>query len=155
MSCCAQELTPFRKCKRIDPLTLTLSPVVAGERGLLSETTLELPRSADQPQHRDRPFLVSIESTPATGLSVMRVAPVSKNCRPCVLGGSLPVAIASSAIEAILWGYCCEVAPITPAATFLTPGQPPSIDTIMTLPSSLPAAFKASHAPAAAGSLIV
>src|SRR5437763_16253247 len=97
MSCCAQELTPFRKCRRIDPLTLTLSPVVAGERGLLSETTLELPRSADQPQHRDRPFLVSSESTPATGLPVLRVAPVSKNRRSCGLGGILPVEIASRA----------------------------------------------------------
>ncbi len=50
-----------------------------------------------------------------------------------------PTAIASSAIDAILCGYCCEVAPMTPASTFLTPGQPPSIETISTLPSSLPA----------------
>jgi fructokinase len=48
-----------------------------------------------------------------------------------------------------------EVAPITPAWTFFTPGQPPSMDTIITLPSSLPTLFNASQAPAAAGSLIV
>ena len=38
-----------------------------------------------------------------------------------------------------------------PALTFSTPGQPPSIETTSTLPSSLPAAFSASQAPAAAG----
>ena len=33
---------------------------------------------------------------------------------------------------------------MTPASTFFTPGQPPSIETISTLPSSLPTAFSAS-----------
>ena len=61
---------------------------------------------------------------------------------------------ASTPISAIFSGYCCEVAPITPPLTFSTPGQPPSTETIMTS-FSLPAAFSASYAPAAAGSLIV
>ena len=34
--------------------------------------------------------------------------------------------------DAISSGYCCEVAPITPSATFCTPGQPPSTETIST-----------------------
>ena len=51
-------------------------------------------------------------------------------------------------------GNCMEVAPMTPAATLSTPGQPPSTETMMTS-SSRPAALMASYAPAAAGSLIV
>ena len=47
-----------------------------------------------------------------------------------------------------------SVAAITPAATFLTPAQPPSTET-MTTPFSLPAAFSAWNAPSAAGSLMV
>jgi hypothetical protein len=44
--------------------------------------------------------------------------------------------------EAISSGYCCEVAPITPSLTEATPGQPPSTETIITLPSR-PTAFSA------------
>ena len=52
-------------------------------------------------------------------------------------------ATASTPIEAISSGNCIEVAPITPAWTFFTPGQPPSTEVISTSPS-LPAAFSAS-----------
>jgi hypothetical protein len=56
------------------------------------------------------------------------------NSRPGVFSGFLPVltklAIASTPFEAISSGYCCDVAPITPALTEATPGQPPSTETI-------------------------
>ena len=69
------------------------------------------------------------------GLALGRIAgfsPVSAN-----------FLIASMPIDAISSGYCCEVAPMTPSATFLTPGQPPSTETISTS-FSLPTAFSAS-----------
>ena len=52
-------------------------------------------------------------------------------------------AIAATPSAAIFSGYCCEVAPIWPAFTASTPGQPPSTETIVTS-FSLPAALSAS-----------
>ena len=89
-----------------------------------------------------------IDLRPCTGLSVMSCTPVSKNLRPGVGFGFLPVlansTTASTPFDAMSSGYCCEVAPMTPALTFFTPGQPPSTETTSTLPSALPAALRAS-----------
>ena len=83
-----------------------------------------------QPQHFFSASSEVIDSTPLTGLSVTSVTPVLKKSRPGeVLGFSplfLKATIASTPIEAMSSGYCIEVAPMTPALTFLTPGQPPS-----------------------------
>ena len=101
----------------------------------------------NQPQHLSVPSLVSMDSTPSTGLSVTRFTPVSKKSSPGVFSGLLPslahAAIASIPSDAISSGYCCDVAPITPSATSATPGQPPSTDTISTSPSR-PTALSAS-----------
>lgn len=103
--------------------------------------------AGDQPQHLSLPALVSIESTPEAGLSVISVVPVSKKSLPGVGAGFSPLSanflIASMPSEAISSGYCCEVAPMTPSATFFTPGQPPSMETI-SVSFSLPTAFSAS-----------
>jgi hypothetical protein len=75
------------------------------------------------------------------------LTPVLKNSRPGVGSGFSPVSaqvtIASIPSEAISSGYCCDVAPMMPSATFWTPGQPPSTDTMMTS-SSRPKARSAS-----------
>ena len=88
----------------------------------------------------------------------MRVTPASVKSLPSDVSGFVPsaanFAIASTPSSAIFSGYCCEVAPIWPAFTWSTPGQPPSTDTIVTA-FSRPAALSAWYAPAAAGSLIV
>ena len=115
-------------------------------------------REPRQPQHLARPSLELIDGTPSTGLSVTSDTPVLKKSSPGDGTGFLPVlaysTAASTPSEAISSGYCCAVAPIAPAATFFTPGQPPSTDTMRVL-LSLPAAFSAPYAPAAVGSLIV
>src|SRR4029077_11119148 len=94
--------------------------------------------------------------TPSTGLSVTSATPVLKKSRPDdVVVFSPPRAIlatASMPSVAIFSGYCCAVAPITPALTLATPAQPPSTETIVAV---LPAAFSAPLAPTAVGSLIV
>ena len=78
-------------------------------------------------------------------------------CR-CRVSGLVPslakAATAATPSDAMVSGYCCEVAPIWPAFTASTPGQPPSTETIVTS-LSLPAAFNAWYAPAAAGSYCV
>ncbi len=108
------------------------------------------------PQQRSRPLVVSMLSRPSTGLSVTSATPVSKKSRPGVTAGFSPpraiLAIASTPSWAIFNGYCCEVAPIVPFFTLLTPSQPPSTDTIVAF---TPAALSASDAPAASGSFNV
>jgi hypothetical protein len=93
---------------------------------------------------------------PGTGLSVTSVTPVLWKFSPALTVGATfcvaSVLIASTPSAAILPGYCCEVAPMTPFLTSLTPVQPPSIETIVT--PFLPAACRALLAPIPAGSLI-
>src|SRR4051794_1915458 len=89
---------------------------------------LGLRLTAPHPQHLEVPSFTSIDLTPETGLSVTSETPVSKKDLPSVgLGFSLVSAnflIASMPSAAIISGYCCDVAPITPSLTDLTPGQP-------------------------------
>src|ERR1700749_1814278 len=107
----------------------------------------DLKNVEDQPQQSFMPSSLLIDGTPATGWSVISVAPVSVKSRPGVFSGFLPVltklTIASRPNEAIFSGYCWDVAPMIPALTFLTPGQPPSMATTRT-PFSLPSALSAS-----------
>src|SRR5215211_1147820 len=98
--------------------------------------------------------------TPSTGFSVTSATPASTKSKPgefCGLSAPLLSTIflrVSTPISAILIGYCWEVAPIVPSLTIAMPGlQPPSTET--TTASLVPAAFSASTAPAAVGSLIV
>src|SRR6267143_599661 len=110
-------------------------------------------RSWRYPQQLSRPNLVSLESTPETGLSEMSVTPVSvyPDTRLPVVAKSTP---ASTPRLAIFSGYCCEVAAIRPSTTPPTPAHPPSTETMSTCPC-LPRFFSAVYAPNADGSLIV
>src|SRR5262249_21073041 len=103
--------------------------------------------AGDQPQHIFSPSSAVFEGKPCTGLSVMSWTPVPKKSSPGFFAGFLPdlanSATASTPLAAISKGNCIEVAPMTPDLTFLTPGQPPSIET-MSVPLSLPTAFSAS-----------
>lgn len=81
--------------------------------------------------------VAAIESCIADGAKgILITASDTAGIVPSVKQASMPR-------EAISRGYCCEVAPITPASTFFTPGQPPSMDTISTF-FSMPTAFSAS-----------
>ena len=87
------------------------SPALAGE-------------GTAQPQHFFKASSEVIDSTPGTGLSVMRVTPVLKNFRPGVFSGFFPVflkfTMASTPIDAINSGYCIEVAPIKGNACYFS-----------------------------------
>ena len=111
------------------------APLPAALR-LLVSSSRRIRRSKEiSPSRASGPPSTSIDGTPSTGLSVISVAPVSRKLEAGSIFGHRAVLaklIASSAIDAILSGYCCEVAPMTPALTFFTPGQPPSIETIST-----------------------
>src|SRR6185295_9506639 len=99
-----------------------------------------------QPQQFCWPKVVSWDGTPVCGWSVIRLTPVSTKVLPAVFSGLVPslanAAIAFTPSCAIFSGYCCEVAPIWPAFTAATPGQPPSTETIVTS-FCLPAASRA------------
>src|SRR5258708_37549211 len=109
-----------------------------------SRTNPSVPRVGTQPQHILRPSSEDFEGRPWTGLSVMSSTPVLKKSRPGVRSGFLPdlanSATASTPFDAISNGNCIEVAPMMPALTFLTPGQPPSTETTK-VPLSLPTAL--------------
>src|SRR5271169_6156511 len=79
------------------------------------------------PQQFSNPHLESLESTPATGRSVIRTVPVLWN----PLGftpSSTALMTASTAISPIRMGNCMTVAPIVPSAMLRTPEQLPSIE---------------------------
>ena len=67
-----------------------------------------------QPQQLAFPKMVSLDSTPCCGWSVINVTPVSTKFLPSVTLGLVPslanFAIASTPSYAIFSGYCCEVA---------------------------------------------
>src|SRR5258707_14593879 len=83
----------------------------------------------------------------AKGVLVVAVdggCPGVKSVKGGVIGATsqqYPLLMASTGFEAINSGYCCEVAPMTPPFTLLTPGQPPSTATTST-PFALPPALR-------------
>src|SRR6218665_3503154 len=106
--------------------------------------TAALPRGGRaKPQQLLAPHVVSFESMPLTGLSVMRTEPVSLNPAFGFVPSLANATIASTPSVAILVGNCITVAPMMPSLTFLTPVHEPSIDPIrmsFCLPAALIAA---------------
>ena len=105
-------------------------------------------QSEAQPQHLAVPSLVSIELTPTAGLSVTRFTPVSKKSLPSV-GFGLVAGLGEgcdrldaerSHQQRILLRRGADH---SLGDRFFTPGQPPSTETIRTLPS-MPTALSAS-----------
>ena len=79
------------------------------------------------PQQRFVPSATLMLSTPSTASAATSDTPVSRKFLPGVFAGNVPsfanCAIASIPRDAINNGYCCDVAAITPSATFLTPNS--------------------------------